>query len=194
MIVYKGTTADMKSRCGGNTDNSFKPGQKFTVENEDKLIKTVSYGYHAYEYPLKCLNYYRLDGRNRFWRCEATGNIDEDKDGKVASEHIEWLKELSLYELAVAAVDYMIAHPDRSDWQVRFDNVIAAEDEVEIDESFGIAIARGEHPKAKAPEGAVIALITECDGVIKDAKVITVPDKLADRWIQLRRPHEKEIS
>lgn len=187
MIVYKGTTNDMSSKYGGSTDNSFKPGKFYQVENQDKLIKTVSYGYHAYEYPLKCVGFYSLDGKNKFWKCEASGNIDEDDDGKVASEKIEWLRELTVYELAVAAVDYITNHPNRTDWKVDYGNVVAAMDQAEINNPLGIAIARGENPKVKAPAGAVVAIITEIDGHIRNAKVITVPEQLNNKWIQLRR-------
>lgn len=187
MIVYKGTTNDMSSMYGGATDNTFEPGKSYQVENGDKLIKTVSYGYHAYEYPLKCVSYYSLNGKNKFWKCEAYGNIDEDDDGKVASEKIEWLRELTVYELAVAAVDYIASHPYRTDWKVDYGNVVAAEDEAEICNPLGIAIARGKNPKVKAPKGAVVALITESDGHIHNAKVITVPEQLDNKWIQLRR-------
>ncbi len=187
MIVYKGTTNDMSSKYGGSTDNTFKPGESYRVENGDKLIKTVSYGYHAYEYPLKCIGFYSLDGKNKFWKCEASGNIDEDDDGKVASEKIEWIRELTVYELAVAAVDYITNHPHRTDWQVNYGNVVAAMDQAEINSSPGIAIARGGNPKVKAPAGAVVAIITEIDGCIRNAKVITVPEQLNNKWIQLRR-------
>lgn len=187
MIVYKGTTENMESTCGGRTDNSFEPGKKYTVENDEKLIKTVSYGYHAYEYPLKCLFYYPLNGKNKIWKCKASGNIDEDNDGKIASEKIEWLRELSLYELAVAAVSYITCHPHRSDWKIRLNNVVVDENEAEITSPLGIAIARGENPKVKAPTGAVVALITEVEGEIFNAKVITVPEQLDNKWIQLRR-------
>lgn len=187
MIVYKGTTKDMSSKCGGSTDNTFESGKSCQVEDESKLIKTVSYGYHAYEYPLKCLSFYQLDGENRFWQCRAYGNIDEDDDGKVASEKIEWLRELTVYELCVAAVDYITTHPKREDWQVHYKNVVAAVEEAEIDEPLGIAIARGENPKVKAPAGAVVALITELEGHILGAKVITVPSQFNNKWIQLRR-------
>ena len=186
MIVYKGTTEDMKSSHGGSTDNSFKPDCSYTVEDTNRLIKTVSYGYHAYEYPLKCLNFYKLDGKNKFWKCEAFGNIDEDEDGKVACEKIKWLRELSLYELAVAAAEFITLHPNRDDWKVDFGNVVVAENEAEIHSTLGIAIARGENPKVKAPMGAVVALITEDKGNI-GAKVITVPEKFNNKWIQLSR-------
>lgn len=186
MIVFKGTTGDMRSTYGGPTDNSFKPGKSYQVENKDKLIKTFSYGYHAYEYPLKCIGYYPLDGKNKIWKCRAYGNIDEDDDGKVASEKIEWLEELSVYDLAIAAVSYITCHPNRDDWEVNYHNVVAARDEAEIDSAPGIAIARGEHPKVKAPKGAVIALITELEGHIISSKVITVPEQFDNKWIQLR--------
>ena len=187
MIVYKGTTEGMTSTYGGCTDNEFEPGKSYQVENSDKLIKTVSYGYHAYEYPLKCTNYYSLNGKNKFWKCRAYGNMDEDNDGKVASEKIEWLRELSVYELAVAAVSYITCHPKREDWEIHNGNVVAAKDEAEISQALGIAIARGENPKVKAPAGAVVALITEVEGTIFNAKVITVPTELDNKWIQLRR-------
>ena len=187
MIVYKGTTEDMRSNHGGQTDNSFKPEHSYTVEDSERLIKTASYGYHAYEYPLKCLSFYSLDGKNKFWKCEASGNIDEDEDGKVACEKIKWLRELSVYELAVAAVDYITNHPSRSDWEVNYENVVVAKDEAEIHDTLGIAIARGENPKVKAPMGAVVSLITEDAKGIISTKIITVPEKFNNKWIQLNR-------
>lgn len=113
MIVYKGFNENLQATCGKGIFQ-YEQGKTYTEEKS----KTRSTGFHAAEYILDCLNWYALDGKNRFFRCEAGGSIDEEEGcSMVVSTELTLEKELNLTEIAFAAMRYIIEHPKR-DWRV----------------------------------------------------------------------------
>ena len=172
MIVYKGFNEKLQATHGNGTFQ-YEPGKTYTEEKS----KTRSTGFHAAEYIMDCLNWYTLDGKNRFFRCEAGGSIDEE-DGcsMVVSTSLTLEKELNLTEIAFAAMRYIIEHPKR-DWRVITRGVCVQEDDAEAIGPDKIAIARGKNPVVAGNRGTVIGLILEnADGEIIAASIRKVDD------------------
>ena len=89
MIAYKGFTPELTSRLGDGKKETctFEPGCTMTSEES----KTARTGYHCCENPAECLAYYSWDGKNRFWKVEAEGDIDEDAHERIACTKITLL-------------------------------------------------------------------------------------------------------
>lgn len=127
----------------------------------EERSKTRSIGFHAAEYILDCLQWYPIDGENRFFLCEAGGSIDEEENcSMVVSTELTLLAELSLMEIAMAAMKYMIIHPKRT-WESQQGNALARKDKAEATGDYKIAIVRGLHPEVMGDYGTVIGLIVE---------------------------------
>ena len=183
MKAFKGFSPDLASRLGDHKKENcqFKPGETKTVESS----KTAREGFHCCENPFECLRYYRL-GQDRFFEVEAAGDIDEDENERIACTQITLVRELSRLEFALEGMKYIIAHPDRKKWKQDYINVVVAADEAVVMDPKGIAIARGKSPKAKAPEGAVIGLITERNHKIISARMVMVTKEKAGKWLTER--------
>lgn len=110
MRVYKGFNKKIQAKYGKGTFQ-YEKGKTYKEEKS----KTRSTGFHAAEYILDCLQWYPIDGKNKFFLCEAGGSIDEE-DGcsMVVSTELTVLRELTLMEIAMAAMEYMIIHPKRA--------------------------------------------------------------------------------
>ncbi len=179
MIAYKGFSKDLTSVLGNGIKErcTFEAGKTYTEEES----KTVRSGFHCCENPFDCLQHYAMDGKNRFFRIEAAGDIDEAGDEKIACTQMTLEKELTPLEFALAGMQYIIAHPERDGWQQDRWNVIVKQDKAEISKNHDvmIAIARGEKPKVKAPAGAIMGLLI--DGEIEDGVPGIVGAKV---WIQ----------
>lgn len=190
MIAYKGFTEDLTSVFGNGRkeDCTFRPGQ--TMMTADS--KTARNGFHCTEYIFDCMTWYPMDGRNRHFKVEAAGNIDEDETGRIACTEITLLKELKPIEIAMAGMEYMIRHPYRDGWQQRHTNVVVAADEAEAAVSGAIAISRGLDPMVKGPAGSILGLITEDETGIRTCKLIVQSEELADRWCRLSESREVE--
>lgn len=169
MIVFKGFTQDLTATYGKGT-YQYELGKTYTEEKS----KTRSTGFHCAEYVLDCMNWYEMDGKNRFFSVVAEGSIDEEKEcSMVVCTKITLLKELSIKEIAGHAMMYMVEHPHRP-WEQNHMNAVAAYGKAQADKSKSIAIARGPHPKVKGAEGSVLGLILEPEpGKILQAKVFT---------------------
>ncbi len=140
MIAYKGISPDMTARLGNHDGEVFRIGQKYSVEQS----KTARNGYHACENPLNCLTYYDLT-RDRFFKVECGGSIDEDDSERIACTEMTILEELTIAEVFAEAVRYIVRHPERDKWECRHNGV-----EVRRNNASAsiIAIARGEDPRA----------------------------------------------
>lgn len=183
MIAYKGFTKELTSILGNGNKKTctFEPGQTSREESS----KTARSGYHCCENPFECLVYYPMNGKNRFFKVEASGDIDEDESGRIACTQITLLEELTPLRLALEGMKYMITHPDREKWQQRYDSVVVAPGEAEAQREQHIAIARGCNPRVKGPEGSILGLIKEdVDGII-DCKLFVQSAELAGRWCEL---------
>ena len=154
MRVYKGFNKKIQAKHGKGTFQ-YEKGKTYKEEKS----KTRSTGFHAAEYILDCLQWYPIDGKNKFFLCEAGGSIDEE-DGcsMVVSTELTLLRELTLMEIAMAAMEYMIVHPKRT-WEKRERGAYAEKERSKAIGETKIAIARGKHPEVKGEYGTVIGLI-----------------------------------
>ena len=186
MIAYKGFSPELKSCYGdGKKENCcFHIGETKTVEKS----KTVSCGFHCCENPFDCLTYYSLDGKNRFFRVEAEGSIDEDASNRIACTEITLLEELNPVAFAAEGMRYIINHPDREGWQQEHGSVRVREGKVEVAAKDCIAIARGRNPMVKGPEGSILGLIVEdMEGAIVDCKLFVQTAEMAGKWCTVGR-------
>ena len=88
IIAYKGMDENMC--CRGK---QYEIGKTYT---EDKAICCIS-GMHACENPLDVFQYYRPDGKNRFFEVECNGAINKgEDDSKLACTELKVTGELSL--------------------------------------------------------------------------------------------------
>ena len=151
MRVYKGFNKKIQAKHGKGTFQ-YEKGKTYKEEKS----KTRSTGFHAAEYILDCLQWYPIDGKNKFFLCEAGGSIDEE-DGcsMVVSTELTLLRELTLMEIAMAAMEYMIIHPKRT-WEKRERGAYAEKERSKAIGETKIAIARGKHPEVKGEYGTVI--------------------------------------
>lgn len=95
MRVYKGFNKKIQAKHGKGTFQ-YEKGKTYKEEKS----KTRSTGFHAAEYILDCLQWYPIDGKNKFFLCEAGGSIDEE-DGcsMVVSTELTLIRELTLMEI-----------------------------------------------------------------------------------------------
>lgn len=184
MKAYKGFAPGIKSIMGNGIAEkcTFFPGQ--TMEEEGS--KTARKGYHCCEYIFDCMGYYAMNGKNRFFLVEAGGNIDEDDRNRIACTRITLLKELTTCEIAYAGMEYILLHPDREGWEQQRPGVSVCRDRAEAKEQGHIAIARGQDPVVRGAKGSIIGLIKEDEaGKIVGARMLEVPEKLADCWLHI---------
>lgn len=183
MTAFKGFTKDLKSVLGNGRDEtcSFEPGTTMT-ETE---CKTGHNGYHCCENPFECLRFYSLNGKNRFFRVEASGDINEDGEERIACTQITLLEELTSWKMAFYGMKYMIEHPDREKWQQSHGTVTVAMDSAEAHAPGQIAIARGRDPKAKGPAGSILGLLVDGPLGIEAAKLLLVTEEQEGRWLHL---------
>lgn len=191
MIAYKGFTPELTSRLGDGKKETctFKPGCTMTA----KESKTVRSGYHCCENPAECLAYYQWDGKNRFWKVEAEGDIDEDGQERIACTKITLLEELTPTKFAAHCMWYIAEHPQRAGWQQNYHGVQIAKDFAEATAEGHIAIARGKHPRVKGVAGSVLGLLVEKDGKIIMAKGIGLMQhhkKYAGKWLTVNEKKE----
>lgn len=155
MIAYKGFREDLCCNLGSGIFQ-YRIGE--TVK-EDKA-KCGREGLHCCEYVLDCMSYYNLNGKNRFCLVEAKGSIDEDGGSRISCSEMTVIRELTLTQIASAAMAYMVQHPLR-EWKKQGRSLCVAEDKAECREKYGIAIARGTDPLVMGERGTVIGLLKE---------------------------------
>lgn len=191
MIAFKGFNKDLQCTLGKGI-YQYKPGA--TVK-EDRS-KTADSGFHCAEYVLDCLAWYPLDGKNRYFKVEAAGSVDEtDGDSKIACTEMTLLEELSAVGIAGEAIIYMARHPKR-EWEHSSRNVAVKRDRAECESGFGIAVARGRKPLVRGKEGAVIGLVKEDSRGNVRAAALHVAGKdgiKADTWYTIEGRMVKEV-
>lgn len=105
MIAYKAFGPGLVCR-----NYQFEKGRNVT----DKA-KCAAGGFHCAEDPLDCLYYYQWNGKNEFWIVEAGGDIDEDGvDTRISCTELTTLAKLDEERYLMAAVAYMMQHPERT--------------------------------------------------------------------------------
>ena len=191
MIAYKGFTETLYSRLGdGKKENcNFRIGETKTVPES----KTARNGFHCCENPFDCLQYYPFDGKNRFFKVEAAGDIDEDDGQRIACTQITLLEELTPVKFALEGMKYMINHPMRKNWQQSHSGVKVLADYADCGMSGAIAIARGQEPVVSGVEGSILGLIVETGGEIKNCKLFVVSPEQAGKRYRLNIHRELEV-
>ncbi len=168
MIAYKGF--DKGLRCRGY---QFVMGENVTSE-----ANCAQNGFHSAENPLDCITYYHNINDSVYCIVEPSGDIDEDNcDSKIASTGLRIIKELTVDELFLHALAFMVDHPKRT-WSshVTADSSIARN---------GYAVVRGINPRAQGKLGDVLAFVKEnTDGSIEQVSLARVDgiDIFPDTW------------
>ena len=160
---------------------TFEPGKTYTEEKS----KTAREGFHCCENPFECLAYYPLNGRNRYFRVEAAGDIDEDSGERIACTQITLLEELSPSGIAYYGMRYMVEHPDRENWRQDHLSVQVKEERAEADSPGHIAVARGRSPRVRGVAGSILGLVEEDEQGIRYVKLLSLDIKkeLAGKWL-----------
>lgn len=174
MKVFKATRQDLTCNLGSGIFR-YEVGKTYTAE-ECKCGKT---GLHSCEYVLDCIGYYQMDGKNRFFLAEASGDIHEvgGDDTRVSSTELRLIRELNLQRIAYEAMCYMIEHPGRK-WKREGTNHSVREDRVWMVKRGAMGIARGFEPMASGELGAVLGLVHEYNGEVDAAKLFTIDNIL----------------
>jgi hypothetical protein len=107
VVSYKGFGLDWKCR-----DFQYAPGESYEHKGgvvacpTDEQAKNGMAGFHACEYPLHVLRYYK-PGTSKFAVVEQSGTLSRhDEDSKIASSRISIKAEISLTDLIKASVKY----------------------------------------------------------------------------------------
>ena len=100
IIAYKGF--DNNLCCRGF---QFKVGEEYEQQGE---IKCCENGFHACTNPFDVLNYYDVNGKNRFCQVEQYGTIDKNnEDTKQASSKIKIKAEIGMAGLFKAGIEWI---------------------------------------------------------------------------------------
>lgn len=166
MIVYKAFQKGLVCR-----------GYQFNMGlNVTDKANCVQNGFHAAENPLDCFSYYRIisSENHTYCLCDAGGDIDEDGcDSKISCTELDIIKELTLEEMAAAALIYIKKHP-LAEFTERSGKLTCAKDSAALS-TQGIAIVRGLNPKASGVENAVLGLVKDKeDGTVDRIRLYIV--------------------
>ena len=190
IIAYKGMDENMC--CRGK---QYEIGKTYT---EDKAICCIS-GMHACENPLDVFQYYRPDGKNRFFEVECSGDINKgENDSKLSCTELKITGELSLakfirlsvqttYELAMnRAKKKTFGYSSSAETSGDYSSAATSGDSssatatgfycrAQAEGKNSLAIANGAHGKARGVLGCYLVL-TEYDdsGKLLWAKIAKV--------------------
>ncbi len=146
MIAYKGF--DKGLVCRGY---QFEMGENVTAE-----ANCAQNGFHSAENPLDCITYYSDINNSVYCVVEAGGDIDEDdRDSKIASTELRIIRQLSVEQLFLHGLAFMVDYPKRT-WSshVCKDKATA---------SRGYAVVRGSDPIAQGRLGDILAFAMESE-------------------------------
>lgn len=188
MTGYKGTNKDMACTKGSGTF-PYQLGL-----NRADQAKARSTGLHFTEDPFLVLNWYPLGSDNRYFLCEASGDINEtDGEDSMACTELTIIRELTVKELAGHGMMFMLRHPLRG-WEKRKTMLQVRKEQAEAFCAGSIAIARGRHPKVKGPAGSFLGLLREENGMIIEARLFEAGEQIkADTWYTLDGSDPKEV-
>ena len=118
---YKGFNKNMT--CRGF---QYEEGKEY----EEEIVEVCDHGFHAFEYPLDCLNYY-YPNESVYHEVEQSGEIQKHNDDtKVASTKIKIGAEISIAGLVKAAIEYTVKRVKK---------------DAESDEKHGASSATGDY-------------------------------------------------
>lgn len=182
MLAYKGLNKDLTCR-----------GYQF-YRNKDNVTDKANCaqnGFHCAENPLDCLSYYTDWKDSVYYVVNAQGDMDEDGlDSKISCTCMRLIKELSMQELLLHALTYMIRYPNRT-W-----NRHVMEEKGKS--SYGFTIVRGKHPKASGKKGDILALAKEYKDTseIQEVGVFVIDDNryCSDTWYDVSGEKVEDIA
>jgi hypothetical protein len=199
---FKGFDADLKCR-----DFQYEVGKTYTHDGE---VSACNSGFHACEYPLHVLRYYK-PGTSRFAIVEQAGELSRhDGDSKVASSKITVKAEINLAGLIKAAVEYTTSRAKPVKGSVtRADNAAATASgdygaatasgysgAATASGYSGAATASGRNGKARGKDGCALFL-AERNGnweiVVVWAGIAGRDGIKADTWYSLRGGKPVEV-
>lgn len=161
IIAYKGMDENMC--CRGK---QYEIGKTHT---ENKAICCIS-GMHACENPLDVFQYYRPDGKNRFFEVECNGAISKgENDSKLACTELKVTGELSLAKFIRLSVQttFELAM-NRAKKKTSGDSSSATATggycSAQVKGKNSLAIANGAHSKARGVLGCYLVLTEYTDG------------------------------
>ena len=170
IIAYKGMDENMC--CRGK---QYEIGKTYT---ENKAICCIS-GMHACENPLDVFQYYRPDGKNRFFEVECNGVINkEENDSKLACTELKVTGELSLAKfirLSVQTTFELAMNRAKKKTSGNSSSAATSGDSSSATATGGycsaqvkgknsLAIANGAHRKARGVLGCYLVLTEYTDG------------------------------
>lgn len=145
MRAFKGFRTDLTCR-----------GYQFKASgiNRTEEANCRGNGFHCAENPLDCLNYYPNWRQSVYYEVEAEGDLDEDEfDSKISCTQLTLIRKLSLEQLLLEAIVYMVRHPGR-EW-----NSHVCEEQGTA--GNGYAVVRGKNPMARGGLGDILAILKE---------------------------------
>ena len=128
-------------------------------------------GFHCAENPLDCLIYYSNPSLAQYCVVEVAGERQEEgDDSKIACTQLRIVRRLTLLELLVEGVAYMLHYPQR-----RLSKIVQIEKGSPMG---GFSVVRGKHPIGKGRDGTILLFIREdYTGNITDFSVIMIDGK-----------------
>ena len=186
IIAYKGFNQDWT--CRGY---QYEIGKTYEHKGD---VKACESGFHACEYPLDVLSYYR-PAVSKFAVVKMSGETSKDSDDtKIASAKITIETEINLPEMIKKAVEWIKGKVDwdtakvsnTGDWSAATNTGYRSVAEVSGKQS--IAVALGWQSKAKASiDGAIVCVYRNDNGELIHIKASKVGENniKADTWYTL---------
>ena len=194
ITTYKGVKKDLTAY----NNFQYEIGK---TEKDDGAIRCGGKGFHSCEAPMDVLRYYPLRDGNRYFECEAGGQIDRahDEDTKLASSELTLKAEIGLPGLIKAQVAYTrkkseegTSCGDRSNLASGDDSNLAGGDGSNLAGGDRSLIVGRTGCKVKGGKNSVLVL-TEWDYVDGEYKPVTVSAVVvdgdiikADTWYTLK--------
>ena len=128
-------------------------------------------GFHCAENPLDCLIYYSNPDFAQDCVVEVAGERQEEgEDSKIACTQLRIVRRLTLLELLIEGVAYMLQYPHR-----KLSKIVQIEKGNPME---GFTVVRGRHPIGKGRKGTILLFIREDHtGKITDFSVIVIDGK-----------------
>jgi hypothetical protein len=156
VIAYKGFDKDLKCRAF-----QYAIGETYT---HDGKVSACNSGFHACEYPLHVLRYYK-PGTSRFAIVEQSGELSHHgEDTKIASSKIKVSAEINLAGLIRAAIEYTTsrAKPIKGSTTVAQNGAATASGNsgaATASGDYGAATASGDYGEVRGIDGCALFLV-----------------------------------
>lgn len=148
MRAYKGFNKDLICTLGKG-QFQYEVGKTY----KEDTAKCASTGFHCVEEPIEVLRWYSAPD-SRYCIVEASGDVHEDGNDKIACTEMTILQEITLQQLGALECKWIMEHPERktSKYVCKTEGTAAPKD---------IVIVRGKVPRASGGLGSTIFLLKE---------------------------------